>query len=128
KSKVGEIKRSCQQLHRENRRRCPKREREIGEVKEEAERKYRGSEDKVQGKIEEVEDKVQGKIEEVKEKFKEDRRPREEAYELETDHRLSRQPRPHSRPTVKSLTFDGQTIPDCFLKLSFDVVSRERME
>ncbi|GBN55349.1 hypothetical protein AVEN_200582-1 [Araneus ventricosus] len=49
----------------------------------------------VERKIEEVEDKVQGKIEEVKEKFK---------------------------PTVKSLTFDGQTSWIIF-KTQFDVVS-----
>ncbi|GBM42270.1 hypothetical protein AVEN_234989-1 [Araneus ventricosus] len=68
----------------------------------------------VKGKIEEVEQKVQGKIGEVESRLS----------ELE-DRPFSFSASPefmHTRPTIKSLTFDGQTSWTVF-KAQFDVVS-----
>ncbi|GBL74062.1 hypothetical protein AVEN_230969-1 [Araneus ventricosus] len=77
--------------------------REIGVVKNE-----------VQRKIEEVEEKVQGTIGDIEKKL------------CELENRLINYPANpelmYSRPTVKSLTFDGQTSWPVF-KTQFDVVS-----
>ncbi|GBO06773.1 hypothetical protein AVEN_192339-1 [Araneus ventricosus] len=88
--------------------------REIGEVKGEVERKIEEVEDKVQGKIEEVKEKVQVKIGDLEKRLS----------ELE-DRPINFPANPdltYSRPTVKSLTFDGQTSWTVF-KTQFDVVS-----
>ncbi|GBM54303.1 hypothetical protein AVEN_234125-1 [Araneus ventricosus] len=88
--------------------------REIGEVKGEVERKIEEVEDKEEGKIEEVEEKVQVKIGD----------PEKRLSELE-DRQINFPANPeltYSRPTVKSLTFDGQTFWTVF-KTQFDVVS-----
>ncbi|GBO21748.1 hypothetical protein AVEN_246829-1 [Araneus ventricosus] len=82
-------------------------------------------EDKVQGKIEEVEDKVQGKIEEVKEKVQVKIGDLEKRLSELEDRPINFPSNPdltYSRPTVKSLTFDGQTSWTVF-KTQFDVVS-----
>ncbi|GBO20721.1 hypothetical protein AVEN_216295-1 [Araneus ventricosus] len=89
-------------------------QREIGEVKGEVERKIEEVEDKVQGKIEEVKEKVQVKIGDLEKRLS----------ELE-DRPITFPANPEltfSRPTVKSLTFDGQTSWTVF-KTQFDVVS-----
>ncbi|GBM71714.1 hypothetical protein AVEN_220659-1 [Araneus ventricosus] len=99
--------------------------REIGEVKGEVERKIEEVEDKVQGKIEEVEDKVQGMIEEVKEKVQVKIGDLEKRLSELEDRPINFPANPdltYSRPTVKSLTFDGQTSWTVF-KTQFDVVS-----
>ncbi|GBN72270.1 hypothetical protein AVEN_238991-1 [Araneus ventricosus] len=83
----------------------------IEEVSNEVQRKIEEIEGKVQRKIEEVEDKVQVKMEEVEEKFED----RPINYPANPD--LT-----YSRPTVKSLTFDGQKSCPVF-KTQFDVVS-----
>ncbi|GBM50271.1 hypothetical protein AVEN_27029-1 [Araneus ventricosus] len=95
----------------------------IDEVKGEVQRKIDEVEAKVQkkdvkievkGKIEEVEHKVQGKIGEIERRLS----------ELE-DTLFSFSPSPefmHTRPTIKSLTFGGQTSWTVF-KTQFDVVS-----
>ncbi|GBM25441.1 hypothetical protein AVEN_7693-1, partial [Araneus ventricosus] len=88
--------------------------REFGEVKGEVERKIEEVEDKVQGKIEEVKEKVQVKIGDLEKRLS----------ELE-DRPINFPANPdltYSRPTVKSLTFDGQTSWTVF-KTQFDVVS-----
>ncbi|GBM32081.1 hypothetical protein AVEN_223020-1 [Araneus ventricosus] len=88
--------------------------REIGEVKDEVERKIEEVEDKVQGKIEEVKEKVQVKIDDLEKRLS----------ELE-DRPINFPANPdltYSRPTVKSLTSDGQTSWTVF-KTEFDVVS-----
>ncbi|GBL84882.1 hypothetical protein AVEN_13988-1 [Araneus ventricosus] len=124
-SKFGEIKdhvNSCIEKIEED---VQSVKREIGEVKGEVERKIEEVEDKVQGKIAEVEDKVQGKIEEVKEKVQVKIGDLEKRLiELE-DRPINFPANPdltYSRPTVKSLTFDGQTSWTVF-KTQFDVVS-----
>ncbi|GBN22553.1 hypothetical protein AVEN_268183-1 [Araneus ventricosus] len=99
--------------------------REIGEVKGEVERKIEEVEDKVQGKIEEVEDKVKEKIEEVKEKVQVKIGDLEKRLSELEDRPINFPANPdltYSRPTVKSLTFDGQTSWTVF-KTQFDVVS-----
>ncbi|GBM80909.1 hypothetical protein AVEN_245610-1 [Araneus ventricosus] len=112
-SKVGEIKdhvNSCIERIED----VQSVKREIGEVKGEVERKIEEMEDKVQGKIEEVEEKVQVKIGDLEKRLS----------ELE-DRPLNFPANPeltYSRPTVKSLTFDGQTSWIVF-KTQFDVVS-----
>ncbi|GBM68851.1 hypothetical protein AVEN_189741-1 [Araneus ventricosus] len=135
-SKVGEIKdhvNSCIEKIEED---VQSVKREIGEVKGEVERKIEEVKDKVQGKIEEVEDKVQGKIEEVEDKVKgkiEEVKEKVQGKIGDLEKRLSElEDRPinfpanpdltYSRPTVKSLTFDGQTSWTVF-KTQFDVVS-----
>ncbi|GBM41553.1 hypothetical protein AVEN_52299-1 [Araneus ventricosus] len=135
-SKVGEIKdhvNSCIQKIEEDVRSV---KREIGEVKDEVERKIEEVKDKVQGKIEEVEDKVQGKIEEVEDKVQgkvEEVKEKVQVKIGDLEKRLSElEDRPinfpsnpdltYFRPTVKSLTFDGQTSWTVF-KTQFDVVS-----
>ncbi|GBM67208.1 hypothetical protein AVEN_145242-1 [Araneus ventricosus] len=105
-SKVGEIKdhvNSCIEKIEED---VQSVKREIGEVKGEVERKIEEVKDKVQGKIEEVEDKVQDKIEEV---------------EVKVQGKIE-EVKKKFKPTVKSLTFDGQTSWTVF-KTQFDVVS-----
>ncbi|GBN16552.1 hypothetical protein AVEN_141488-1 [Araneus ventricosus] len=109
-SKVGEIKdhvKSCIEKIEED---VQSVKREIGEVKGEVERKIEEVEDKVQGKIEEVKEKVQVKIGDLSEL--EDR-----PINFPANPDLT-----YSRPTVKSLTFDGQTSWTVF-KTQFDVVS-----
>ncbi|GBO01473.1 hypothetical protein AVEN_222616-1, partial [Araneus ventricosus] len=124
-SKVGEIKdhvNSCIEKIEED---VQSVKREIGEVKGEVERKIEEVEDKVQGKIEEVEDKVQGKIEEVKEKVQVKIGDLEKRLSELEDRPINFPANPdltYSRPTVKSLTFDGQTSWTVF-KTQFDVVS-----
>ncbi|GBM32310.1 hypothetical protein AVEN_224698-1 [Araneus ventricosus] len=113
-SKVGEIKdhvNSCIEKIEED---VQSVKREIGEVKGEVERKIEEVEDKVQGKIEEVKEKVQVKIGDLEKRLS----------ELE-DRPINFPANPdltYSRPTVKSLTFDGQTSWTVF-KTQFDVVS-----
>ncbi|GBM75424.1 hypothetical protein AVEN_73366-1 [Araneus ventricosus] len=113
-SKVGEIKdhvNSCIEKIEED---VQSVKREIGEVKGEVERKIEEVEDKVQGKIEEVKEKVQVKIGDLEKRLR----------ELE-DRPINFPANPdltYSRPTVKSLTFDGQTSWTVF-KTQFDVVS-----
>ncbi|GBM74074.1 hypothetical protein AVEN_81745-1 [Araneus ventricosus] len=113
-SKVGEIKdhvNSCIEKIEED---VQSVRREIGEVKGEVERKIEEVEDKVQGKIEEVKEKVQVKIGDLEKRLS----------ELE-DRPINFPANPdltYSRPTVKSLTFDGQTSWTVF-KTQFDVVS-----
>ncbi|GBM39457.1 hypothetical protein AVEN_209221-1 [Araneus ventricosus] len=124
-SKVGEIKdhvNSCIEKIEED---VQSVKREIGEVKGEVERKIEEVEDKVQGKIEEMEDKVQGKIEEVKEKVQVKIGDLEKRLSELEDRPINFPANPdltYSRPTVKSLTFDGQTSWTVF-KTQFDVVS-----
>ncbi|GBM81626.1 hypothetical protein AVEN_82353-1 [Araneus ventricosus] len=97
----------------------------IEEVKDKVQGKIEEVEDKVQGNIEEVEDKVQGKIEEVKEKVQVkigDLEKRLRELEDRPNNFPSNPDLTYSRPTVKSLTFDGQTSWTVF-KTQFDVVS-----
>nr|GBM72566.1 hypothetical protein AVEN_139093-1 [Araneus ventricosus] len=113
-SKVGEIKdhvNSCIEKIEED---VQSVKREIGEVKGEVERKIEEVDDKVQGKIEEVKEKVRVKIGDLEKRLSEleDRPINFPAYPDLT----------YSRPTVKSLTFDGQTSWTVF-KTQFDVVS-----
>ncbi|GBL80056.1 hypothetical protein AVEN_29069-1 [Araneus ventricosus] len=83
-------------------------------VKGEVQRKIDEVEEKVQMKIEEVEHKVQGKIGDIERRLS----------ELEdTPFSFSASPEfMHTRPTIKPLTFDGQTSWTGF-KTQFDVVS-----
>ncbi|GBN95947.1 Retrovirus-related Pol polyprotein from transposon 297 [Araneus ventricosus] len=124
-SKVGEIKdhvNSCIEKIEED---VQSVKREIGEVKGEVERKIEEVKDKVQGKIEEVEDKVQGKIEEVKEKVQVKIGDLEKRLSELEDRPINFPANPdltYSRPTIKSLTFEGQTSWTVF-KTQFDVVS-----
>ncbi|GBM25029.1 hypothetical protein AVEN_50364-1 [Araneus ventricosus] len=86
----------------------------IEDVKSEVKGKFEEVEHKVQGKIEEVEHKIQGKIGDIERRLS----------ELE-DRPFSFSASPefmHSRPTIKSLTFDRQTSWTVF-KTQFDVVS-----
>ncbi|GBO45639.1 hypothetical protein AVEN_139022-1 [Araneus ventricosus] len=86
----------------------------VEDVKTEVKGKIEEVEHKVQGKIEEVEHKVQGKIGEIERRLS----------ELE-DRPFSFSASPefmHPRPTIKSLTFDGQTSWTVF-KTQFNVVS-----
>ncbi|GBM45318.1 Retrovirus-related Pol polyprotein from transposon 297 [Araneus ventricosus] len=112
-SKVGEIKdhvNSCIEKIED----VQSVKREIGEVKGEVERKIEEVEDKVQGKMEEVKEKVQVKIGDLEKRLS----------ELE-DRPINFPANPdltYSRPTVKPLTFDGQTSWTVF-KTQFDVVS-----
>ncbi|GBO11541.1 hypothetical protein AVEN_2207-1 [Araneus ventricosus] len=113
-SKVGEIKdhvNSCIEKIEED---VQSAKREIGEIKGEVERKNEEVEDKVQGKIEEVKEKVQVKIGDLEKRLS----------ELE-DRPINFPSKPeltYSRPTVKSLKFDGKTSWTVF-KTQFDVVS-----
>ncbi|GBN56664.1 Retrovirus-related Pol polyprotein from transposon 297, partial [Araneus ventricosus] len=97
----------------------------IEEVRNEVQRKIEEIEGKVQRKIEEVEDKVQVKMEEVEEKVQV-RIGDLEKWLSELEDRSINFPAnsdlTYSRPTVKSLTFDGQTSWTVF-KTQFDVVS-----
>ncbi|GBN57088.1 Transposon Ty3-I Gag-Pol polyprotein [Araneus ventricosus] len=112
-SKVGEIKdhvNSCIEKIEED---VQSVKTEIGEVKGKVERKIEKVEDKVQGKIEEVKEKVQVKIGDLEKRLS----------ELE-DRPINFPANPdltYSRPSVKSLTFDGQTSWTVF-KTQFDVV------
>ncbi|GBN92988.1 hypothetical protein AVEN_140260-1 [Araneus ventricosus] len=113
-SKVGEIKdhvNSCIEKIGED---VQSVKRQIGEVKGEVERKIEEVGDKVQGKIEEFKEKVQVKIGDLEKRLS----------ELE-DRPINFPSKPeltYSRPTVKSLTFDGQTSWTVF-KTQFDVGS-----
>ncbi|GBM66543.1 Retrovirus-related Pol polyprotein from transposon 297 [Araneus ventricosus] len=97
----------------------------IDEVKGEVQRKIEEVEEKVQMKIEDVKSEVKGKFEEVEHKV--------QGKIGDIERRLSElEVRPfsfsaspefmHSRPTIKSLTFDAQTSWTVF-KTQFDVVS-----
>ncbi|GBM95371.1 hypothetical protein AVEN_206888-1, partial [Araneus ventricosus] len=113
-SKVGEIKdhvNSCIEKIEED---VQSVKREIGEVKGEVERKIEEVEDKVQGKIEEVKEKVHVKIGDLEKRLSE--------LEDRTINFPANPDLTYSRPTVKSLTFDGQTSWTVF-KTQFDVVS-----
>ncbi|GBM54563.1 hypothetical protein AVEN_79611-1 [Araneus ventricosus] len=89
-------------------------QRKIDEVEEKVQIKVEDVKTEVKGKIEEVEHKVQGKIGEIERRLS----------ELE-DRPFSFSASPefmHPRPTIKSLTFDGQTSWTVF-KTQFNVVS-----
>ncbi|GBM77911.1 hypothetical protein AVEN_48171-1 [Araneus ventricosus] len=89
-------------------------QRKIDEVEEKVQMKFEEVEHKVQGKIEEVEHKVQGKIGDIERRLSElEIRP----FSFSASPEFM-----HSRPTIKSLTFDGQTSWTVF-KTQFDVVS-----
>ncbi|GBM20299.1 hypothetical protein AVEN_195861-1 [Araneus ventricosus] len=97
----------------------------IEEVRNEVQRKIEEIEGKVQRKIEEVEDKVQVKMEEVEEKVQMrigDLEKRLSELEDRPINFLANPDLTYSRPTVKSLTFDGQTSWTVF-KTQFDAVS-----
>ncbi|GBM47684.1 hypothetical protein AVEN_112279-1 [Araneus ventricosus] len=99
--------------------------RKIEEVRNEVQRKIEEIEGKVQRKIEEVEDKVQVKMEEVEEKVQVRIGDLEKRLSELEDRPINFPANPdltYSRPTVKSLTFDGQTSWTVF-KAQFDVVS-----
>ncbi|GBM75202.1 hypothetical protein AVEN_237321-1 [Araneus ventricosus] len=115
-SKVGEIKDHFNSSIEKIEEDVQSVKREIGEVKGEVERKIEGVEDKVQGKIEEVKEKVHVKIGDLEKKLSE--------FEDRPINFLANPDLTYSRPTVKSLTFDGQTFWTVF-KTQFDVVSSE---
>ncbi|GBN76510.1 hypothetical protein AVEN_256198-1 [Araneus ventricosus] len=97
----------------------------IEEVRNEVQRKIEEVKGKVQRKIEEVEDKVQVKMEEVEEKVQVRIGDLEKRLSELEDRPINFPANPdlmYSRPTVKSLTFDGQTSWTVF-KTQFDVVS-----
>ncbi|GBM98036.1 hypothetical protein AVEN_151126-1 [Araneus ventricosus] len=84
-----------------------------------------GSREKVQRKIDEEEDKVQGKIEEVEEKVQVKIGDLEKRLSELEDRPINFPANPeltYSRPTVKSLTFDGRKSWTVF-KTQFDIVS-----
>ncbi|GBL73296.1 hypothetical protein AVEN_175240-1 [Araneus ventricosus] len=86
----------------------------IEDVKSEVKGKFEEVEHKVQGKIEEVEHKVQRKIGDIERRLSElEVRP----FSFSASPEFM-----HSRLTIKSLTFDGQTSWTVF-KTQFDVVS-----
>ncbi|GBN24897.1 hypothetical protein AVEN_140453-1 [Araneus ventricosus] len=100
-------------------------QREIDEVEEEVQMKIEDVKIEVKGKFEEVEYKVQGKIEEVEHKVQGKIGDIERRLSELEDRPFSFSGSPefmHSRPTIKSLTFDGQTSWTIF-KTQFDVVS-----
>ncbi|GBL97292.1 hypothetical protein AVEN_10047-1 [Araneus ventricosus] len=77
-------------------------QRKIDEVEEEVQMKVEDVKSEVKGKIEEVEHKVQGKIGEIERRLSElEDRPNNIPASPELMY---------SRPMVKSLTFDGQTL------------------
>ncbi|GBO05135.1 hypothetical protein AVEN_265264-1 [Araneus ventricosus] len=89
-------------------------QRKVDKVEEKVHMKIEDVKSEVKWKIEEVEQKVQGKIGDIERRLS----------ELE-DRPFSFSSSPefmHPRPTVKSLTFDGQTSWTVF-KTQFDVVS-----
>ncbi|GBL76719.1 hypothetical protein AVEN_53404-1 [Araneus ventricosus] len=89
-------------------------QRKIDEVEEKVQMKVKDVKSEVKEKIEKVEHKVQGKIGEIERRLSElEDRP----------FRFFASPEfMHPRPTIKSLTFDGQTSWAVF-KTQFDVVS-----
>ncbi|GBN08212.1 hypothetical protein AVEN_94007-1 [Araneus ventricosus] len=100
-------------------------QRKIDEVEEKVQMKIENMKSEVKGKFEEVEHKVQGKIEEVEHKVQGKIGDIERRLSELEDRPLSFSASPefmHSRPTIKSLTFDGQTSWTVF-KTQFDVVS-----
>ncbi|GBM25662.1 hypothetical protein AVEN_131344-1 [Araneus ventricosus] len=97
----------------------------IKDVKSEVKEKIEEVEHKVQGNIEKVEHKVQGNVEEVEHKVQGKIGDIERRLSELEDRPFSFSASPeyiHPRPTVKSLTFDGQTSWTVF-KTQFDVVS-----
>ncbi|GBM24735.1 hypothetical protein AVEN_141809-1 [Araneus ventricosus] len=113
-NKVGEIKDHVNSYIERIEEDVQSLKREIGEVKGEVERKIEEVEDKVQGKIEEVKEKVQMKIGDLEKRFSElEDRP----FSFPANPELT-----YSRPTVKSLTFHGQTSWTVF-KTQFDVLT-----
>ncbi|GBM21775.1 hypothetical protein AVEN_29221-1 [Araneus ventricosus] len=101
--------------------------REIGKVKDEVQRKIEEVKREVQGKIEEEKGEVQRMIEEVKNKVQGrisdiEKRLNDLDLEIRPDNFPVSPEVMYSRPTVKSLTFDGKTSWTVF-KTQFDVVS-----
>ncbi|GBM22234.1 hypothetical protein AVEN_273422-1 [Araneus ventricosus] len=97
--------------------------RDIGEVKGEVQRKIEEVKSEVQGEIEEEKGELQRMIEEVKNKVQGEVGDRELSdLEIRPDNFPVSPEVMYSRPTVKSLTFDGQTSWTVF-KTQFDVVS-----
>ncbi|GBN92697.1 hypothetical protein AVEN_118041-1 [Araneus ventricosus] len=97
----------------------------IDEVKSEVQRKIDEVEEKVQIKIEDVKSEVKGKIEEVEHKVQEkigDIERRLSELEIRPFSFSASPEFMQSKPTIKSLTFDGQTSWTVF-KTQFDVVS-----
>ncbi|GBN03735.1 hypothetical protein AVEN_45758-1 [Araneus ventricosus] len=97
----------------------------IDEVKDEVQRKIDEVEEKVQMKVEDVKSEVKGKIEEVEHKVQGKIGEIERRLSELEDRPFSFSASPefmHPRPTIKSLTFDGQTSWTVF-KTQFDVVS-----
>ncbi|GBM22029.1 hypothetical protein AVEN_242698-1 [Araneus ventricosus] len=97
----------------------------IKEVRNEVQRKIEEIEGKVQRRIEKVQDKVQVKMEEVEEKVQVRIGDLEKRLSELEDRPINFPANPdltYSRPTVKSLTIDGQTSWTVF-KTQFDVVS-----
>ncbi|GBL79183.1 hypothetical protein AVEN_92421-1 [Araneus ventricosus] len=89
-------------------------QRKVDEVEKKVQMKIEDAKSKVKGKIEEVEHKVQGKIDDIERRLSElEDRP----YSFLASPEFM-----HPRPTIKSLTFDGQTSWTVF-KTQFDVVS-----
>ncbi|GBL83011.1 hypothetical protein AVEN_165249-1 [Araneus ventricosus] len=86
----------------------------MDEVKGEVQRKIDEVEEKVQMKIEDVKSEVQGKISDIERRLSEmEDRP----FSFSASPEFM-----HSRPTIKSLTFDGQTSWTVF-KTQFDIIS-----
>ncbi|GBL75296.1 hypothetical protein AVEN_194517-1 [Araneus ventricosus] len=89
-------------------------QRKVDEVEEKVEMKIKDVKSEVKGKIEEVEHKVQGKIGDIERRLSElEERP----FSFSASPEFM-----HPRPTIKSLTFDGQTSWTVF-KTQFDIVS-----
>ncbi|GBM47407.1 hypothetical protein AVEN_68481-1 [Araneus ventricosus] len=89
-------------------------QRKIDEVEEKVQMKVEDVKTEVKGKIEEVEHKVQGKINEIERRLSElEDRP----FSFSASREFM-----HPRPSIKSLTFDGQTSWTVF-KTQFNVVS-----
>ncbi|GBM95677.1 hypothetical protein AVEN_40183-1, partial [Araneus ventricosus] len=82
--------------------------------RDKSQRKIKGVEEKVQRKIEEVEGKVLGKIGDIEKGLSE--------LEGKSNNFPRRSELIHSRPTIKTLTFDGQTSRPVF-KTQFDVMT-----
>ncbi|GBM61024.1 hypothetical protein AVEN_16537-1 [Araneus ventricosus] len=97
----------------------------IDEVKDEVQRKIDEVEEKVQMKVEDVKSEVKRKIEKVEHKVQGKIGEIERRLSELEDRPFSFSASPefmHIRPTIKSLTFDGQTSWTVF-KTQFDVVS-----
>ncbi|GBM11053.1 hypothetical protein AVEN_259747-1 [Araneus ventricosus] len=93
---------------------CGEVQKKIEEVKSEVQWKIEEEKDEVQRMIGEIMDNVQGKIGEIEKKLNDS--------EIRPNNFLASPELMYSRPTVKSLTFVGQTSWTVF-KTQFDVVS-----